>query len=413
MFKCKICNREYNTLDPVGFHLSHVHNMSLKEYYDRFLKKPGEDVCITCGGITKFAGLKNGYKKFCCSACASRNKDWLESRKANAIKKYGCASYSQTAEYKEKVRNTCLEKYGVENPLQAEQIKEKIKQTNLEKYGVENPLQCEKIKNKVKNTNLEKYGREWILSGPRTDDFLEKQTKTSITKYGTKLPCQSEIVKNKIKNTTFKHYGVNYSLQSKEIQEKTKENNLKKYGVENAAQRADVKMKMKQTSLERYGVENPSKSKIVKEKYKQTCLEKYGVESANQCPEIAKKQHKKFYKDGKMYDSSYEYIYEQYLIKNDISYIYQPKPIQYVYKNKVKNYFPDFEIIENGQRVIVELKGSHFFEDEDPNKRMINPWDRTKDDLAEAKHQCMIANNVRIITDITPYIIADKTALGR
>ena len=86
MFKCKICNREYNTLDPVGFHLSSVHNMSLKEYYDRFLKKPGEDVCLTCGGITKFAGLKNGYKKFCCSACACRNKDWLESRKENSIK---------------------------------------------------------------------------------------------------------------------------------------------------------------------------------------------------------------------------------------------------------------------------------------------------------------------------------------
>ena len=149
-------------------------------------------------------------------------------------------------------------------------------------------------------------------------------------------------------------------FNQKKYRKKTKENNLKKYGVENAAQRTDVKMKMKQTSLERYGVENPSKSEIVKEKYKQTCLEKYGVESANQCPEIAKKQHKKFYKDGRMYDSSYEYIYEQYLIKNDISYIYQPKPIQYVYKNKVKNYFPDFEIIENGQRVIVELKGSHF-----------------------------------------------------
>lgn len=35
---------------------------------------------------------------------------------------------------------------------------------------------------------------------------------------------------------------------------------------------------------------------------------------------------------------------------------------------------------------------------------MINPYNRSLDDLAEAKHQCMIKNNIKIITDIKPYI---------
>ena len=34
---------------------------------------------------------------------------------------------------------------------------------------------------------------------------------------------------------------------------------------------------------------------------------------------------------------------------------------------------------------------------------MICSYDRTKDDLYEAKYQCMIQNNVKIITDIIEY----------
>ena len=34
---------------------------------------------------------------------------------------------------------------------------------------------------------------------------------------------------------------------------------------------------------------------------------------------------------------------------------------------------------------------------------MVCYYDRNKDDLYEAKHQCMIKNNVQIITDISLY----------
>ena len=48
--------------------------------------------------------------------------------------------------------------------------------------------------------------------------------------------------------------------------------------------------------------------------------------------------------------------------------------------------------------VFFELKGDHFFENKNPNGKMICPYDHSKDDLYEAKHQCMLKNSVIIVT---------------
>lgn len=44
---------------------------------------------------------------------------------------------------------------------------------------------------------------------------------------------------------------------------------------------------------------------------------------------------------------------------------------------------------------------------------MINPYDRTEDAKYEAKHQCMIENNVKIITDCSVYIEYVKNNYGK
>ena len=73
------------------------------------------------------------------------------------------------------------------------------------------------------------------------------------------------------------------------------------------------------------------------------------------------------------------------------------------------------KVIENNQSLYVigeafkvgneihEIKGLQFFENKNPKNRMINPYDRSQDDLYEAKHQCMIKNNVKIITDFREF----------
>lgn len=77
---------------------------------------------------------------------------------------------------------------------------------------------------------------------------------------------------------------------------------------------------------------------------------------------------------------------------------YQPN-VSFVYvasDNKERHYIPDFRVGDQ----FIELKGDQFFKDKDPSKSMVNPYDRTHktDYIYEAKHQCMISNNVKIIT---------------
>ena len=53
---------------------------------------------------------------------------------------------------------------------------------------------------------------------------------------------------------------------------------------------------------------------------------------------------------------------------------------------------PDFKV--DGQ--FIELKGDQFFKD----GKMQNPYDHSQDLLYEAKHQCMIKNNVKILRPV-------------
>lgn len=66
----------------------------------------------------------------------------------------------------------------------------------------------------------------------------------------------------------------------------------------------------------------------------------------------------------------------------------EPICIPYTFNGIEHKYFPDFEI--GGQ--LVEVKGDFFFKDD----KMICPFDESKNDVYETKHQVMLANNVQI-----------------
>lgn len=71
MIQCKICN-EY--CKPLGFpsHARRKHNLSVKEYYDKYIRQPNEGLCVTCGKETPFIGITKGYRAHCSEKC-SRN----------------------------------------------------------------------------------------------------------------------------------------------------------------------------------------------------------------------------------------------------------------------------------------------------------------------------------------------------
>ena len=91
------------------------------------------------------------------------------------------------------------------------------------------------------------------------------------------------------------------------------------------------------------------------------------------------------------FDSSWELYYFIYNEDNGNNISRCTTHYKYLFENITHTYTPDFII--NG--VEVDVKGSHFIQ----NDKMINPYDRSQDDLSEAKHQCMIKNNVKLILE--------------
>lgn len=235
---------------------------------------------------------------------------------------------------------------------------EKRKQTCLKKYGTEFATQSSIVKHKTAQTNLVRYGKSCALLN---DKIKQKTIKTCIEKYG------KANFKNSEKATFTK---LNFSKEKKqEIREKTEHTNIKKYGSKATFQSETIKTKIKETLKARFNVENPS-----------------------QCHEIHIKSQQPYVFDNIFFSSLPELAFYIWLKDNNISFEFQPKTdLTYEFEGKIHKYEPDFLV--DGQ--LIEIKGDHFFK---KDGTMQNPFNHETDGLYEAKHQCMLKNNVRILT---------------
>lgn len=330
-------------------------------------------ICSTCSykeTMLKNYGVINNFQR----------KDVKDKIKQTCLDKYGVEYATQSTEFKEKVKQTCLEKYGTSSTLSVKSIRNKIKETNLEKYGVENPFQADQFKEKIKETCKERYGTEYATQS----ELVKERTKQNcLAKYGVESTNQLDSVKQKKKETSLNNYGVECHLNSTEIQNQIKQRNLEKYGVESTNQLDSVKEKKRQTCLEHYGEDSYLKTDVCKEHTKQIKLERYGDEYFS---------GKKLYSyNNLIFHSKPELCFYIYHLDNNIPIEYEPKPYyEYYYENELHYYKPDF-LVNNEQ--LYEIKGDQFFNE----NKMVCPYDHNYDGLYEAKHQCMIKNNVIIL----------------
>ena len=307
--------------------------------------------CKICGKRCNYKNFTSGYYTYCSRKCSLRDEETQNKIKQTSLDRYGVESYSKTQEYLHKVKETNLSKYGVDSYSKTTEYKNKTKQTNLSKYGVEHVLQNSEILHKKEQTCLDKYG---VKNFSQSDGYLEL----------------------------------------------SKKSNLSKYGVEHVLQNSEILHKKEQTCLDKYGVKNFTQSDIFYDKIydvylpkkEQTCLDKYGKKSFSQTSEYHLKKTHKIY--SKLFDISFDSSWElkcaEFCFYNNIVFQYQPNILfEYHFNNDTHYYQPDFLI--NGK--LYEIKGDHFFEGD----KMINPYDRNQDGLYEAKHQCMIKNNVIIL----------------
>lgn len=84
---CKICNKEISS-HGLGMHIK-WHNLTKKEYYDKFLKKENEGICLRCGKETNFINIHSGYFKYCSCECSANSIEKQNSIKQTCLIKYG------------------------------------------------------------------------------------------------------------------------------------------------------------------------------------------------------------------------------------------------------------------------------------------------------------------------------------
>lgn len=223
-----------------------------------------------------------------------------------------------------------------------------------------------------------------------------------------------------------------------------------KYGETHIARVAAIRDKKQATMMKRYGCVNPSHNKEINKKKSKTwkshqeknlnamkkgMLGKYGVDNASKIESVRWRKSRTFrnssrkfkvknshaiykqdyhYKSVYLYndlkfDSSWELAFYIYCIDKGKNIIRETCSFTYNCNGTNYSYFPDFRV----DGFLVEIKGLQFFENHNPNCRMINPFDRSLDEKFEAKHQCMIKNGVKIITDCSKYIKYVSDVYGR
>ncbi len=198
MYKCLICNSNFDTIKKLSNHLRFKEKIQVKKYYDAYLKKPNEGICV-CGKPTKFSCLEEGYKHHCSYKCSNSDKEVQKKQQETTLKHYDVLHPAQSSIVMDRMHETCNKLYNASNG-HGENQKEAMKQKNLEKYGVEYSWQREDVKQKINQTRLEKYGDETFTN-------RQKCKETMLSKYGVINCSQLDNWKEKVENTKLSKYG--------------------------------------------------------------------------------------------------------------------------------------------------------------------------------------------------------------
>ena len=279
-------------------------------------------------------------------------------------------------------------------------------------YCLEHNL-AEQPKCKMCNNPVEWYGKtncfRTYCSGDcqySDEDYWKKIHGTCMDRLGVENPFQSKLVQEQIKRRHRENLGVDYPMQSRIVREKSVMSCRKNMGVDNPSQSEEVKRKKAETTYSHFGVEMPLQDPSIRAKASETCVERFGVDNFSKSPLFATFHRKRIFHDERWFDSSWEILVYDFLKDNDIPFEYSPSiSIPYEYDGRTFYYHPDFLV--SGK--LYEVKGEQFFKfDESGNEVMFNPyrnpewsdgryaWECRK---YEAKHQCMLRNNIVILRE--------------
>lgn len=330
-----------------------------------------------------------GYRKHCCALCARKDKETVEIEKQNNFLKYGVEFPQQLDSVKKKQKETVKRNRETDSNYQ-KKINEKRNKT-IEELLKENPNYYKDIRNKATQTYFKKTGYLHPLQNP---DVIAAKIEKNNELFGTDWFCQTKEFKEKSLSTLSSNFGVDHPSKSIEIKKKREKTFLSRTGYRN-------------------NFENPNWKKDVEDARE----EKTGYRNAAQNPEIITKAIEKreyhrslglvkshiknsYVYDGFEFDSTPELCYYIWLKDNKIDFEYHPNiSFKYSYDGKEHKYYPDFKVKDK----IIEIKGDQFFNEDGTMrypyflKNDSKEYRKYLDEICEAKHQCMLKNNVKIL----------------
>lgn len=404
-------------------------------------------ICKKCGCLFKCESSfrPHNIEKFKLMLCRDCR------RKQTSFLRYGDENYNN----REQAKQTCLDTLGVENPAKSEEVrikgikthaknigveyngeksmfefddvKETSKESIRETYGVDNIMQCDKGKTSYKESMLNTYGvdhpsksKELYARGERIKEEKygdphynnhEQTVCTNLDIHGYETPFHSKEIQENIKSGFIETYGVLRPIQYPKFKQKIQDSINKTYG-SNWFLGSDEFKQLKVEHPEWYGEYYFSSDDFKKLKAEHP---EWTVNTNITYAMVSNTSIIKF-------DSSWELYFYLYCLEMGLNVLRSPIELTFEYCGEIKHCYPDF--IVDGK--LVEIKGTQYFLDRDPSKRMIFPYTKLHsngplltleekiyyDNLYEAKHQCMLKNGAEFLSEneILPMIkyIDDK-----
>ncbi len=350
---------------------------------------------------------KGHYDTYCCMKCM----------KISALYKQRCADgVSKVWENRTKQERKAIGQKILEKNNKNPKILENRRKINEIIYSGKTEEEIKKIKEKRLNSLHETWKNR---TKEENMEMQKKSRKTRLKNHGNETWNNRDKAKETCKNNC----GYDYWMQTPEAR-KIYSKRFKNYSDEEwetfkehvSKGLTNLPEKKKQEMIDKRLKTMSNKTTKELEEIKLKKQQTWKKKSKDELREIHRKQtlktkHKYIYKNVSFhsYDEMAYYIYNvectnNTIIRNNLEYDFV-----YNYNGKDYLYYPDF--IVNGK--YVEIKGLQFFENKDPNGKLINPYDRSEDGKYEAKQQCMKNNNVEVITETSKYIEYTISKYGR
>jgi|GEM_PF-2468636 len=212
---CKLCGKELRSSRLLVAHVRHIHKLSSKEYYDKFLKRNGEGLCKICNKETSYFDISNGYKKYCSIRCVQIDPDIIEKKKLTSVKNYGVDHPSKILKNKEMQKTRITKKNNDQEfkKMVIEKLKNRIisEDTKL-KMSISAKKRCNNSLSYIKSKEFRNKQSALMKNGLAVyaNSFVKNPSWPQIKTYNNVRTLYQEAVLN----YQFKRYSLDIAIPS-------------------------------------------------------------------------------------------------------------------------------------------------------------------------------------------------------